>query len=212
MTVAFFVSAAGAKEKPVVVWRSEKPRCFITCPILQSSEIMDDQRNTQVHLNKAESPVVLQWSFDYFIVDNAGCNPDSLKEKFSNIKIILFPANTTSRLQPLDLGIIKKIKVHYRTLFLRYILSKIEECETASAVVQSVNILIAIRWVAQAWSKVKAETITKCFRKAGVLDATMNVVARGEEDDDPFLQADVSLELQGLIDKTMQGSQEKCML
>ena len=40
----------------------------------------------------------------------------------------------------------------------------------------------------------------------------MNVVARGEEDDDPFLQADVSLELQGLIDKTMQGSQEKCML
>ena len=146
------------------------------------------------------------------LVDNAGCNPDSLKEKFSNIKIILFPANTTSRLQPLDLGIIKKIKVHYRTLFLRYILSKIEECETASAVVQSVNILIAIRWVAQAWSKVKAETITKCFRKAGVLDATMNVVARGEEDDDPFLQADVSLELQGLIDKTMQGSQEKCML
>ena len=95
-------------------------------------------------------------------------------------------------------------------MFLRYILSKIEECTTASEVVQSVNILIAIRWVAQAWSKVKAETICKCFRK---LDDTMNVVTRGVEDDDPFLEADASsLELQSLIDETMQGSEERCML
>ena len=146
------------------------------------------------------------------LMDNAGCHPEGLKETFSSIKIVFLPANTTSRLQPLDLGIIQNFKVHYRTLFLRYILSKIEECETASDVVQSVNILIAIRWVVQAWSKVKAETICKCFRKAGVLDATMDVVARGEEDDDPFLEADKSLELQGLSDKTMQSSQEKCML
>ena len=134
------------------------------------------------------------------LMENAGCHPVSLKEKFSNIKIIFLPANTISRLQSLDLGIIQNVKVHYRSLFLRYILSKIEECETASDVVQSVNILIAMRYVAQAWSKVKVETICKCFRKAGVLDATMDFVACGEEDDDPFLEADASLELQGLID------------
>ena len=28
ITVAFFVSAAGTKDKPVVVWRSENPRCL----------------------------------------------------------------------------------------------------------------------------------------------------------------------------------------
>ena len=97
-------------------------------------------------------------------------------------------------------------------MFLRYIISKIEECGTASNVVRIINILSAIRLVAQAWSKVKAETICKYFRKARVLDTTMDVVARGEEDDDPFLEADASLDLQGFIDKTMQGSQEKCML
>ena len=69
----------------------------------------------------------------------------SLKDKFSNIKIVFLPANTISRLQSLDLGIIQNVKVHYHALFLRYILSKIEECETASDVVQSVNILIAMR-------------------------------------------------------------------
>lgn len=28
LTVAFFVSAVGTKEKPVVMWRSENPRCL----------------------------------------------------------------------------------------------------------------------------------------------------------------------------------------
>jgi len=52
-----------------------------------------------------------------------------------------------SVLQPLDLGIIKNFKVHYRKLLLCHILSKIEECNTASEVVQSVTILNAVmRW------------------------------------------------------------------
>ena len=58
-------------------------------------------------------------------------------------------------------------------LFLTYILSKIDECQTASDVVKSVNILVAIRWVAKAWSMGRAETISKCFRKAEVLDSAV---------------------------------------
>ena len=80
---------------------------------------------------------------------NAGCHPSSLESKFSNIKITFLPANTISKLQPLDLGIIQNLKVHYKRLLLRYVLTKIDECQIASEVVKSVNILIVIRWVAQ---------------------------------------------------------------
>ena len=51
----------------------------------------------------------------------------------------------------------------------------------------------------------KAETIS---RKAGVWDTPMDVISRGI-DENPFLAADVHLELLGLIEKTM-NTQEKC--
>ena len=111
-------------------------------------------------------------------MDNAGCHPEDMKDSFSNIKIIFLPANTTSMLQPLDLGIIKNFKVHYRIRLLRFVISKIETCTTASEVTKSINIPHAIRWVAQAWEAVKPETIKKCFRKGGVLDKSFAVSSR----------------------------------
>ena len=82
-------------------------------------------------------------------------------------------------------------------------LSKIDECDTASDVVKSINILIALRWVAKAWSLVRAETIAKCFRKVGILNADLDVITCDLEEDDPFLEADMRMEVQSLIEKTM---------
>ena len=70
----------------------------------------------------------------------------------------------------------------------------------------------AVRWVALTWEKVKPETISKCFRKAGVLqDATMGVVARTHDtEDDPFLESDACMELQNLLEKILPNSEQSC--
>ena len=88
------------------------------------------------------------------LMDNAGCHPPELKEAYTNIKIIFLPPDTTSKLQPLDLGIIQNLKMHCRKLFLRFVISKIDECNKAQEVTKSVNVLQAIHWVAQAWKAV----------------------------------------------------------
>ena len=109
----------------------------------------------------------------------------------------------TPKLQPRDLGIIKSFKIYYRHLFLRYVLSKIDECDKASDVVKSI---IALRWTAKAWAQVKPETIIKCFRKAGILKADLDVIScELGGDDDPFLDADMHTEVQDLIEQTMHG-------
>ena len=195
-TVAFFVNAAGGKElKPIVIWKSENPRCFkrldksqlpVQCfsqrKSWMSGEIMNQvlpKINTQLKV-RARSIIVL-------LMDNAGSHPEDLQGKYSNIKVIFMPPNTISVLQPLDLGIIKNFKVYYHKLLLQHVISQINECESAYELVKTVDVLNAIRWVAQAWESVATSTIQKCFRKAGVLQTElMNVVSRGSEQEDPF--------------------------
>ncbi len=119
-------------------------------------------------------------------------SPINITDKYSNIKIVFLPANTTSKLQPLDLGIIMNFKTYYRKLFMRYVLTKFEECSNATDVVKSMNILQAIRWIAEAWKSVDKSVIQKCFRKASILDKDFNVVQDDALENDPFIDLDCS--------------------
>lgn len=102
------------------------------------------------------------------------------------------PANTTSVLQPLDLEIIQNFKMHYRKLLFHFVLAKIEECASASDVTNSLTILQAIRWAAEAWTKVTSDTIKKCFQRAGILTQNFEVVQPQaySEEADPFADID----------------------
>ena len=141
------------------------------------------------------------------LLDNAGCHPRDLKGKYSNIKLLFLPPNTSSELQPLDLGIIQNI--FYKSLFLRYVLARIEDCETVRDVVKSVNILMAIRWVSEAWKRVKPNTIKKSFRRAGILADDMAVAHIPHAD--PFEDVDENAAaLQELIDAHAGGAENSC--
>ena len=213
ITLAFFVTASGMKERPVVVWTSDNPQClrsidknllpvdyyghgraWMTTEMVES--ILTKLNQCLFRLNRS---ILL-------LLDNASCHPEELATKFSNIRVFFLPSNTRSKVQPLNLGVIQSFKVHYRSLFLKYIVSMVDECDKATGVASSVNILTAIRWVAQAWLMVKPETISKCFRKSGVLDNSMEAVSRGlqqNKSEDPLLDSDACLELQSLISQTM---------
>ena len=199
LTILFFVNALGESEcKPIVIGKSENPRCFKGIDKFQLPVHYYSQKKAWMTakildtiLNKINRKLVLDQRKVLLFMDNAGCHPADMAELYSNIKICFLPPNTTSKLQPLDLGIIKNFKVHYRKLLMRYIVTKIDQCSSAAEIVKSVNVLHAIRWVAEAWRCVHSETIKKCFRKAGILDSNFDVMCQNIPTEDPFCDLDI---------------------
>lgn len=177
MTVAFFVSADGGKVgKPIVIWKSKTPRCFkkaIAADTLSKIMYFSDQKSwMQVEimekiLETLNNQMVKEKRKVILFLDNATVHPPSLVDKYSNIKVVFLPKNTTSRLQPLDAGIIQSFKSKYRMKLMRFVIARTKEDVLASEIAKQVDVLQAIEWVAKAWEEVSTNTIKNCFKKCG---------------------------------------------
>lgn len=189
ITLALFCSATGEKEDPIVIGKSAKPRCF--SDLKQTDKIngvhyFHDKKSwmqittMKTLLHRFNKKMMQQKRKVLLLLDNAPVHPKELLGMYSNIKIAFLPANTTSKLQPLDAGIIQNVKVHYRKLLLRHIISRIDQDLPASNVANSVNILTAIYWIKRSWENVSNQCIANCFRKCGI--SQQDTI----ENDDPF--------------------------
>ena len=121
-------------------------------------------------LNKTKKAICL-------VLDNCTAHPNiSLK----NIKLKFLPPNTTSLIQPLDMGVIQNLKVKYRATLANYILEKIEDNlleskSTAIDISKKINILQAIQFISDSWRDVSSQTIKNCFRKCDFLKKQSNI-------------------------------------
>ena len=84
-----------------------------------------------------------------------------------NITIHFLPPNTTSRIQPLDAGIIAAFKKHYRAK--QYSLALLES-EMGGTDIYKVDILTAMRYCQQIWKDLSETTIRNCWRHTGLVD------------------------------------------
>lgn len=90
-----------------------------------------------------------------------------------NIRICWLPANSTSRYQPLDQGIIQNFKAYYKQHWLQFILNSIEQ---GTGLDSGVNIRLAIRWIVRAWNnQVTNTTIYNCFRKSTLITSPISL-------------------------------------
>ncbi|XP_057305262.1 tigger transposable element-derived protein 4-like [Hydractinia symbiolongicarpus] len=92
-------------------------------------------------LTRFNRKLVLEDRKVILFLDNAPCHPESIIGQFSQIKIVFLPKNTTSRLQPLDAGIIQNFKVKYRKRLVKYVLARIQENTSATEIVKAINVL-----------------------------------------------------------------------
>ena len=118
-----------------------------------------------------------------------------------NTLFVWLPANSTSRYQPLDQGIINCWKAHWKRYWIKYILYEFEANRNP---VDTMNVLKAIRWGLQSWENdVSGKTIQNCFQKAlggqmhyqePVDPAVMNDIQAS------FSQLQISTPIQDLMD------------
>ena len=170
ISVLLACSAKGDKLTLLVIGRAAKPRCFIgradTLPVRYTAN-KKAWMTTAIFmdwLEKVNNNMKNQGRKILLFLDNCSSHPDV---EFSNVKLSFLPANTTSRLQPCDAGIIQAVKLHYRKKLVRHVLFYMDEIATASELVKTVNVLDAIMWVNSAWDVLQPETIEKCFAKCG---------------------------------------------
>ena len=98
-------------------------------------------------------------------LNDATCHPESMIGQFSQIKIIVLPNNETSRLRPLDAGLIQNFKVKYGKRLVKHVLGRIQEDASATQIVIGVDVLVAIWWLQEAWKKATNLIIKNCFQK-----------------------------------------------
>ena len=99
------------------------------------------------------------------IIDNAPSHIyDHLTLAF--VEVYPLPPNTTSKLQPLDAGIISSFKRHYRQRQLENALNVIELGQPPYKVDQ----LVAMKWVRSAWAAIDISVFVNCWRHTTLLD------------------------------------------
>lgn len=85
--------------------------------------------------------------------------------KLTNVRVEFLEPNMTSHIQPLDAGIIRAFKAHYRRL---YILRALLRDEAGLDDIYSIDQLEAMRLVEQAWGFVSEATIVNCWKHTGI--------------------------------------------
>ena len=102
------------------------------------------------------------------LMDNFSAHISAVDEPsppLRNTEVLWLPPNTTSRVQPLDQGIIRTFKAYYRQSWLQYMLAEFEEDRDPFS---STNLLKTFRYLLHAWQAIDDDTIANCWLHSNV--------------------------------------------
>lgn len=166
VTVMVGANADGTEKLPLlVIGKAKNPRCFKgvkNLPVWYSSNTKAwiTQSLFEDYLRRLDRMFERQKRQVVIFVDNCGAH--GAVNNLQAVRLEFLPPNTTSVLQPMDQGVIKNLKVHYRARLLGRTLVCFDSGKS-----YSVNLFSALGMLADAWKAVQPSTIANCFRHAG---------------------------------------------
>lgn len=170
LTLLQCVNMTGTDKLPLlIIGKSKRPRCFKgvkTLPVDYANNTKAWMTKTLFKdwLKKVDIQMKIKRKKILLFIDNCAAHTDL--PTLTNVKVMFLPANTTSKLQPLDQGIIYTFKRFYRKEVVKHILTSLEENSP------DINVLLAMKFARKAWYLVNDVTIKNCFKKAGFWKST----------------------------------------
>lgn len=175
LTILVCCSMAGEKIKPLVIGKSKNPRCLKNVRILpvlyksssnawMTKDIWSEWlKEWDKNLRKENRNILL-------LIDNCSAHVDV--SGLTYINVVRLPPNTTSLIQPCDMGIIRTLKAYCRHEMRKEIIDQLEDTSrelSANDLAKKLNILDGMRMISRGWSNVSEQTIVNCWKKAGLV-------------------------------------------
>ena len=154
------------------------------------------------------------------LLDNALCHPsiEILIAVYDDFKVVNFPPNVTALIQPMDQGVIEKLKRLYKKQFLWRLLLADDDQESVVAFSKKLNLKDCCYMLAESWESMKEDTFKNAWNKLWSTEETERSGSEeqqnneftdlfqsisgfedyGEEDANEWLQSDTDPSFQSL--------------
>lgn len=166
ITVLLTANMDGSQKlTPLVIGKAANPRCFKGIKSFPTSYKSNKKAwmTTELFNNwllNLERDMKRQKRKIILFLDN--CTVHNNAPNLENVTLQFFPPNTTSKLQPLDQGVIQNFKTLYRKEIVRM---KLDCIETGASC--TITVLTAMNLIHKAWNNVTNTTIANCFKSCG---------------------------------------------
>ena len=217
VTVMVCANASRTHRLPLlVIGKSKKPRCFknVACiPTVykaQKSAWMNSELFSEWYA-KEFVPTVKRYRERegksgnvLLLLDNAPCHPatEILNAVEENFKVVYFPPNITALIQPMDQGVIEKLKRIYKKQVLRRLLLADNDEESVVAFSKKLNLKDCCYMLAESWELMTVDNLKNAWNKLWSIEETDK-----NDSEEQQLQQQQTNEITNLI-QSIAGFQE----
>lgn len=216
LTIMACSNASGKHKLPLLlIGKSKNPRCFKNIKQNSLPVVYTNQKSSWM-----VSVIFKNWFYENFVpevekylkkcglpikavllIDNAPSHPPIEELAKGNITVKFLPPNVTSLIQPMDQGVLEKIKKVYKKQMLSELVED-EGVHGVMAVLKSFNVKTVVYMIAEAWNQVERATLIKSWKKLwpGVCDLPENKMEEEEEENASVEQTDDFLDIFKNID------------